>query len=774
MSAGFAAALAGDYFLAYLAAPRSSPEFLAGVACFTLAQILWAAGQLREARPDTRALFAAGVPLLVFAAVRLRPVLPTAAWVAVIVYSAITAYAFAVALAARRVFYGLGIGLLLVSDLMIGGRLLGAPGCGAMSGPLYAAAEAFLLVSFFVGGREMRWSAARRDVWGAALLGGGSGVLLFFLAALSYPGGGYNPLRQMLSSLGRTVIRDVPWPICHYLFTAGLMVVACAVARVWAHLARLAPDGWRRTLLSWGGAANVAGLCIIAFVPENVNIIFHNAGCHMAAYGGAGALFALDRPGRDRVWSIVLVSIVAAFGVCLALHEAKIVPFSPAVPTVQKILISAFTLWIGYLALRSRAAPLNIWRRIALVALIAVAAAAAALRIRGAPPPAAVEDVPTPPAAPSTRTLDADEQAALRWLEHIAAPLSQDEEKEWWAIGGRQYSILAKRYNIAFCGYAAAALALVGGEETRAAAGRIIGNCIDRYIRRDVWSYAASKSYWGRLPGPPDPCRRENVMYTGHLLQLLALYETFTGDKKYWDKGFDFVWDKNTKVHYTVSKLIDVTVRQMRRGPCGGVACEPGLVFFPCNNHPHIALALFSRLGHGDWTRDARRWEDWALANFRNPLFSGGIFNLVYHLRSGIFYPRGHNGLDGWSLLWYEPWARDRATPLALWREAAQRIDWSGIENQPDVIAGQETCCHPVDAPPAASATFLAAAARACDDASTAERLEKIASACIVRKDGMVFLDLNREWRIGATANYIIARAIANGARFRRLVKEGK
>jgi len=356
MSAGFAAALAGDYFLAYLAAPRSSPAFLAGVACFTLAQILWAVGQIREARPDARTLFAAGVPLLVFAAVRLHPALPPVAWGAVIIYSAVTAYAFAVALAAHRVFYCMGVGLLLVSDLMIGGRMLGAPGCGAMSGPLYAAAEAFLLVSFFAGGREMRWAATRRDVWGAALLGGGSGMLLFFLAALSYPGGGYNPLRQMLSALGRTVIRDVPWPICHYLFTVGLVVVACAVARVWAHLAQQAPDGWRRALLSWGGAANVAGLCTIAFVPENVNIIFHNVGCHMAAYGGAGALFALDRPGYDRVWSVVLVSIVAAFGVCLALHEAKIVPFSPVVPTVQKILITSFTLWIGHLALRSRAA----------------------------------------------------------------------------------------------------------------------------------------------------------------------------------------------------------------------------------------------------------------------------------------------------------------------------------------------------------------------------------------------------------------------------------
>ena len=97
-----------------------------------------------------------------------------------------------------------------------------------------------------------------------------------------------------------------------------------------------------------------------------------------------------------------------------------------------------------------------------------------------------------------------------------------------------------------------------------------------------------------------------------------------------------------------------------------------------------------------------------------SPFFSGGAMNLVYHVRSNILYPVGHSGLDGWALLWYEPWASDRSTALALWREAA---------------------------------------------------------AHIVRKDGLLHLDLNREWRIGATANYILSRAIANGSRLRDLVK---
>ena len=85
---------------------------------------------------------------------------------------------------------------------------------------------------------------------------------------------------------------------------------------------------------------------------------------------------------------------------------------------------------------------------------------------------------------------------------------------------------------------------------------------------------------------------------------------------------------------------------------------------------------------------------------------------LVYHVRSGIFYPRGDGALDGWSLLWYEPWAADRQTAVALWRKAAEKIDWDGLETKPDVGNEEFTCCRPVDVPPVAAASFLAAAAR--------------------------------------------------------------
>lgn len=369
-----------------------------------------------------------------------------------------------------------------------------------------------------------------------------------------------------------------------------------------------------------------------------------------------------------------------------------------------------------------------------------------------------VSSVPAP--------LTADEQAALRWLDHVLGPLPKAEETRWWHQG-LQFGLSSTRYHIAFAGYAAAALGMRGNAEQKAVTARILENCITRYLRREVWAYSQAKSYWGRAPWAPDPCFRENVMYTGHLLQLLALYECFTGDRKYWTAGFDFVWNSKTRVHYTVRKLIEVTVDQMRAGN-GGVTCEPGLLFFPCNNHPHFALKLFAALGHGSWSVEARRWEHWALNHYHRPLMGGGVLNLVCHSKTGIFHPRGYSGLDAWSILWYEPWAENRGTALALWNEARNKLEWNKFTAPADAVTEPDCCMNPQQVPDTVLAVFLAAAARACDDPASAERLEQgIDAGYLRRENGFYWLDVKREWRIGATAMRILALAEKNGSRFR-------
>ena len=768
MLAGFAAAFAGDWFLAIKCSPPKSTGFLHGVICFSLAQVFWMIGQLREVRPSGRLAFALGVPLAFFSTIRLLPILPFSTGMAVCIYAVLSAIALDMAYATRRIFYFGGIGLLLMSDVLIGGDLLRMPGCSILVGPLYIAAELCLLVSFFIP-REPRFDPTRRNPWPSAILYGTSAFLLFLLAAICYPGGDYNPFMQMLSVLGRTETRMVRYPWCHYMFVCAMALSATAVATVWAHLARHGPKGWRGVLMRIGGPMNVAGLLLIALIPENVNVDAHNIGCHLAAAGGGCVLIALDKRGINRVWTCILIAIISFFGLCLAMHGVKLVPFAPWVTATQKLLIVSFAIWSGYIGWQEKSAKLRIWQVSILLMLLAVGAFAVTIQCRSGNTPRKTSGMATIKPNHVLKPLSPDEQSALRWLDHVTGPLSDTEEKEWWDIGGHQFGLFAKRYNIAFCGYAAAALGQRGDAAQRKTVGRILGNCISRYLKREIWQYSMSKSYWGRKPWAPDPCFRENVMYTGHLLQLLALYELYTGDTRYWKDGFDFIWDKKHKVHYTVKKLIDVTVYQMRKGPNGGVCCEPGLMFFPCNNHPHVALAIFAHLGHGDWTKDARRWEKWALGHYVNPILGGGMLNLVYHPRSGLFYPRGHGSLDGWSLLWYEPWAEHRGTAVALWQQAVKRIDWDSLKREPDALAGGETCCNPIDVPPVATAVFLAAAARACDDTATADRLEQLVEPLLSRKDGMLYLDVNREWRIGVTANYFIALAEKGGSRFRQM-----
>ena len=351
MLAGFTAAfLIGDMFLAVRGASVRSIEFLYGVAGFSLAQAFWTIGQLREARPDVRVFLAAAIPLAAFVLCRLAPpVLPAAATVAVCVYSVLTALSFATALATRRMLYICGIGLLLFSDLMIGGRFVKMPGCGVLIGPVYIAAEICLLASFIWNG-EWRMPRGCIDIWRYALVGGVAAFTCFVVAALCYPGGGYNPFLQMLSALGESTVHKVVYPSCHHWFMAGMFLAAASVGGVWIRLTRLSA-GWRRIAVGWGGAVNVAGLLTIALVPFDVCGDVHNIACNLAVLGGVPILAARFRRGADLAWTGWFLALVVFFIVCL---EAKAIPFSPWVTATQKVLIVSFAAWSGWIAWKMR------------------------------------------------------------------------------------------------------------------------------------------------------------------------------------------------------------------------------------------------------------------------------------------------------------------------------------------------------------------------------------------------------------------------------------
>ena len=123
--------------------------------------------------------------------------------------------------------------------------------------------------------------------------------------------------------------------------------------------------------------------------------------------------------------------------------------------------------------------------------------------------------------------------------------------------------------------------------------------------------------------------RRENIMWTGHVLHVVALYETLTSDDKFSRPGGLAVTESDGKTYRTDAKELALHVAAcMRINATGGVPCEPGLVFFQCQNHPFCAFTLLEGLDHfprGFFDPEKRRFQAFAAKGFRAVVETGGI-----------------------------------------------------------------------------------------------------------------------------------------------------
>jgi len=205
----------------------------------------------------------------------------------------------------------------------------------------------------------------------------------------------YNPFMKMLSYLGRTKIKGVEYPLCHYLFSFALAASAYVSARFFPALSCFVRGSRKKNLFMWAGALNAAGLLAIALVPENVRCDLHNIGC-FAAVGGGAIMLLLMTPARNNRrapgvvrWSLLVwsMALVALFQLSLLGHRHKIMSFSPYVPTLQKMLIMTFVAWLTYYAVvlyrvtrRDIAIP-RFRRKLALIIALGALAATADLKL---------------------------------------------------------------------------------------------------------------------------------------------------------------------------------------------------------------------------------------------------------------------------------------------------------------------------------------------------------------------------------------------------------
>lgn len=345
MLAGFAAAFTGDYFLVWLRSGVRQPGFLCGVVAFACAHILWAAANVRGSKVAWKALPVVLLPVLGLFAGRVRGNIPDTVLVAVSAYAVVSACSLAVAIGTRRWFYSLGVGCLVVSDLFIACRWTHAPFWGGLVGPVYLASLVLVAVSAIWGGDEPRFVCGRGDPLPATMVGGALSVGFFFGAMAACPAAHYNPLCRMLSYLGRTEVKGVAYPLSHYLFCLGMAAGAFATLHLAQHLRAAAPGRARQEVVGWGAAVCAGGLFLIAAVPEDVKPFWHNAGCWHAMWGGVAMLVALAFDWAGKAALAVLSVIAAVFAAMTLLDWIDVLPFSPYVPTTQKMVIVSFILW---------------------------------------------------------------------------------------------------------------------------------------------------------------------------------------------------------------------------------------------------------------------------------------------------------------------------------------------------------------------------------------------------------------------------------------------
>ena len=291
---------------------------------------------------------------------------------------------------------------------------------------------------------------------------------------------------------------------------------------------------------------------------------------------------------------------------------------------------------------------------------LAVGAAAMAGLGAGLAQRARGDELRTP--SPGQLALDDAQSAHLRHIFNLAA-MPDGEWRHMGSIDPGQEWLDAYRYQLAFMAYT---LGLAAYHHLPAATETLRGPfdaLIGKMLRREVWAYWRATSQSGPRLDPglaalrepwTDPVVRENIMYSGHLLAMVAMYRMLFGDTKYDTAGsLTFRYDpifygKGPETYaYDHGALQRRIVEQFAEFHDLGVPCEPNNIFVVCNQYPLLAVRFRDAV-------DGTAHLDPLLASYRR----------AWDVRGGVI-----DGRDSviWSLMVRQQHLIDYPTPDNAW-----------------------------------------------------------------------------------------------------------
>lgn len=137
-----------------------------------------------------------------------------------------------------------------------------------------------------------------------------------------------------------------------------------------------------------------------------------------------------------------------------------------------------------------------------------------------------------------------------------------------------------------------------------------LAKVVDKHTDLRVWRYWRTLNLLGNFDPNPDPIRRDNIMFSAFLGDVINTYEAATGSTRFDEPGsLTFVWSDGRTFAYDHHTITAAVRANFERSRLGFFPCEPGWSFTVCNVmgaqalHGHDVLHATS-----DWETVRDRW----------------------------------------------------------------------------------------------------------------------------------------------------------------------
>ena len=137
-----------------------------------------------------------------------------------------------------------------------------------------------------------------------------------------------------------------------------------------------------------------------------------------------------------------------------------------------------------------------------------------------------------------------------------------------------------------------------------------LGRVVAKHTDLRVWRYWRTLNLLGNLDPDPDPIRRDNIMFSAFLGDVVNSYEAATGSARFDEPGsLTFVWTDGRTFAYDHHTVAAAVRANFERSTLGFFPCEPGWSFTVCNVMGAQALHGHDTLhGTAEWTAVSERW----------------------------------------------------------------------------------------------------------------------------------------------------------------------